>query len=405
VLSGCLRWLGQSEVKVSLGRLALPTLARVLHLLLPLTPRRRHVFVAAWPPDEGNAVELVRALAERYPGRIVWADAPRAERLRELGLDPARIDVARKNSLPAVWSFLTADVRFSTHGVYGCPRPTRGKPVVNLWHGDGLKATTGARIYATYLVSSSAVLAQDRLQHFRIPPRQLLLTGLPRIEQLRRPSSPAQLDALGIAGDRPFVVWMPTYRQAGGAGLDGSFVDSADVSHDAHIAQQISPGLAALHEQGLQIVVKPHPLDLVSRDHSGFILITDEAIRSAGTTLYAVLGASAGLLTDYSSVWTDYLALDRPIGFFMPDLQSYLSGRGFEPRDAMEHLPGSSLASVDDFVDFGTEMLGLKHEPGATLRRSSIRHFGLVHPPAPSDLLLTALQIRGALARSPSQEG
>jgi len=392
-------------VSLDLGRLALPTLGRALHLLLSLTPRRHHVFVAAWPSDEGNAVETVRALTKRYAGGVVWADAPPPEWLRKLGLDPSQVQFMRKNSIPALWSFLTAEVRFFTHGLYGCPRPVRRKPIVNLWHGDGPKATTGARIYATYLVSSSTILARDRLRHFRVPAEHLLTTGLPRIEQLRRPSSTSQLEALGIASDRPFVVWMPTYRQASGAGLNGSFVDSADVSEDARIVQQISSGLATLREQGLQVVVKPHPLDLVSRDHSSSILITDEAIRGAGTTLYAVLGASAGLLTDYSSVWTDYLALNRPIAFFMPDLRSYLSGRGIEPPDAMEHLPGASLTTMADFAAFGAEMLGTRPQPGSTLRRSSIEHFGLVHPHAPADVLLTALQERGAFRWSTSQEG
>jgi CDP-glycerol glycerophosphotransferase len=370
-----------------------------------VTPRLRHVFVASWPADEGNAVETVRVLEKRYRGAIVWVDPPSAERLHQLGIDPTRVVARPKNSLWAIWAFLTAEVTFFTHGVYGCPKVVRSKPTVNLWHGDGVKVTAGARIYSTYMVTSSTVLARARVEYFRVPPENLLNTGLPRIQQLRNPSSGEQLAALGIDPDRPFAVWMPTYRQAGGAGLSGSFVDTADVGVDAGIARTIAPGLAALRDQGIQIVVKPHPLDAMSRDDPGFILITDAAIQQAGTTLYQVLGASAGLLTDYSSVWTDYLALDRPIGFFMPDLQSYLSGRGIEPPDSMEHLPGPDLRTVADFTHLAEEMLRNELEPGRTLRRSAVEHFALVHPRSPADELVTALIDRGDLTPAPDQEG
>lgn len=390
---------------MDLGRLALLAFGRLLRLLLLITPRRRQVFVAAWPADEGNAVETVRALARRYPGRIVWADAPSGDRLQQLGIDPARVTSRRKTSLAAIWSFLTAEATFCTHGVYGCPKPVRGKSIVNLWHGDGIKVTAGPRIYSTYLVTSSAILARARVNHFRVPQENLLITGLPRVQQLRQPASATQLAALGIEPNRPFAVWMPTYRQAGGAGLSGSFVDTADIEVDAEIARSIAPGLAALREQGIQIVVKPHPLDAVSRDDPGFILVTDEAIRRAGTTLYHVLGASAGLLTDYSSVWTDYLALDRPIGFFMPDLGAYLSGRGLEPRDSMDHLPGPFLRTVADFEHLGAEMLGQEAEPGRTLRRHALDHFELVHPASPGDRLVSVLMERGALRSAGEQEG
>ena len=342
-------------------------------------------------------METVRVLGDRYDGDIVWADAPAPDRLRQLGIDPARVSAKPKNSLAAIWAFLTAEVTFFTHGVYGCPRPVRRKAIVNLWHGDGFKVTSGAQIYSTYLVSSSALLARPRVRHFKVPPQNLLTTGLPRIEQLRHPSSGQQLAALGIDPDRPFAVWMPTYRQAGGAGLNGSFVDTSDIDVDVHIARSIAPGLAALRARGIQIVVKPHPLDAVSREDADFILVTDDTIAAAGTTLYHVLGASVGLLTDYSSVWTDYLAVDRPIGFFMPDLAGYLAGRGLEPPDAMDHLPGVSLTAVADFEHLAAEMLGTECEPGATLRRSAREHFELVHPSSPAHLLVTALTERRAL--------
>src|SRR3712207_5743470 len=92
--AAALRGRGRRNGRMDLGRLALLAFAQVLRLLLLVTPRRRHVFVASWPADEGNAVETVRALLRGYPGRVVWADPPADDRLRHLGIDPAAV-VAR----------------------------------------------------------------------------------------------------------------------------------------------------------------------------------------------------------------------------------------------------------------------------------------------------------------------
>jgi len=51
--------------------------------------------------------------------------------------------------------------------------------------------------------------------------------------------------------------------------------------------------------------------------------------------LYEVINAADLLITDYSSVYFDYLLLDRPIIFTPLDLEQYKKNRGFlaEPYD------------------------------------------------------------------------
>ena len=127
------------------------------------------------------------------------------------------------------------------------------------------------------------------------------------------------------------------------------------------------------------------------------LVVTDGDLVAAGTTFYSVLGASAGLLTDYSSVWTDYLATDRPIGFFMPDVDAYVAERGLYPADALERLPGPTMTTPDDFSAFGREVLEIVDEPGRTLRSQAREYFRLVQPVNPASHLLDALEERGVL--------
>jgi len=295
-----------------------------------------------------------------------------------------------------VFAFLRSEIVFTTHGVYGCPKPVRGKVIVNLWHGDGPKGHAGAVVHSNYMVSGSGVFGRRQADAFGVGEGDLLLTGLPRISQLRQPADAAALQRLGIDSSRPFVVWMPTVRQYWAAGVNAARSDTTDTEADTALAELIRPGVRALDALGIQVVVKPHPIDLVSRTFDGFPAVADADVIAAGTTVYAFLGASAGLLTDYSSVWTDYLALDRPIGFFTPDLQAYLAGRGVQPG-SLELQPGPTLETADDFTRFGREVLGEQDGQGPQLRQRARQEFQITHPMRPADELLDELHRRDAL--------
>jgi len=67
--------------------------------------------------------------------------------------------------------------------------------------------------------------------------------------------------------------------------------------------------------------------------------------------MYTFLPRVAAMITDYSSLWADFLVLDRPMGFFCPDLAEYADGRGLDNEFTRE-LPGPLLQSDEELVDF-----------------------------------------------------
>ena len=56
------------------------------------------------------------------------------------------------------------------------------------------------------------------------------------------------------------------------------------------------------------------------------------------------------LITDYSSVFFDYAHSKRPILFFMPDLEDYISSRGVY-EEVLENLPGPKLTDNEELVE------------------------------------------------------
>jgi CDP-glycerol glycerophosphotransferase (TagB/SpsB family) len=85
------------------------------------------------------------------------------------------------------------------------------------------------------------------------------------------------------------------------------------------------------------LVIKPHPLDNVRELTDlpeSIVCVSDDGLRQMGTSLYRLLAQSDALITDFSSVYIDYLLTDKPILHFCPDLDDYQRSRGclFEMR-------------------------------------------------------------------------
>jgi CDP-glycerol glycerophosphotransferase (TagB/SpsB family) len=112
------------------------------------------------------------------------------------------------------------------------------------------------------------------------------------------------------ATDSKLVFYLPTYREAG-----TSFIDAFDTA-------AVGDLLAA---RGAHLYIKAHPDEPVtaaeSHPHVHWL--------PASVDPYLVLPHADVLVTDYSSVYFDYLAVDRPIVFFPYDRSSYTERRGF----------------------------------------------------------------------------
>ena len=378
------------------------------HGLLQLAPTLRHAVVAGSPDDEGNSVEVVRGLAGLMP--VYWLVNEHPESLLWLVDDVdgrANIRCVPRDSVRAYLAYLTARYIFFTHGLYGSPPPPAHKTVVNLWHGDGPKSRKGfAIIRSTFIVAGTSMWGLRRSQIFDVPAESVLITGNPRVDQFQRPPTREAMRTLALSDDRPLVLWLPTYRRTEyrgrrlGAVRNWSDADDLSRSEDpTEFAEQLARAAA---ERGIQVAIKPHPLDADRYEALPLPVIGQAELRQARTTPYQLLGITRGLITDYSSVWTDYLSLDRPIGFFCPDLDAYQAARGLNVEHYEEILPGPLLHSKDTVDAFLDECL--EDSIAARARRRQVAlTIGTGEAAGATDRLLAALGLTTApqLSRRP----
>lgn len=377
----CQRWLSGSSLTRTAHLLPHGVQSAVLQVGLNWLPARAHAVVAGFPDDEGNSVEVVRGLASRLPVYWLVAGDPKSLAWLVAGADKAAaVRCLRKNSLRAYWAYATARFVFFTHGLYGSPAPPRHKTFVNLWHGDGPKRRSGfATIRSTFVVSGTRLWGERRAEGFGVGEQGVLICGNPRVDQFARPADDAALRAVDIDPTRPVVLWLPTYRSTE---YRGSRVGGIRNWSDAHNLSRSEVVRSTLHQAalfaeslGITLVVKPHQLDADSYSSMGLHVVTNASLQAARMSLYQLLARVDGLITDYSSVWTDFLAMDRPMGFYCPDLSQYDAGRGLNVDDYPSLLPGPLLRSGADFETFLHDCVA-ESDRSRGMRRRSAAHIG-----------------------------
>lgn len=378
----------------------------VVRILLRVMPALDHAVVTGFPDDEGNSVEVVRALAGHLP--VFWLTEDSRDSVYWLISDadlrfPVRC--LPKNSMRAYLSYTTARYVFFTHGLYGSPKPPPRKTFVNLWHGDGAKRSKRfADIRSTFVVAGTQLWGSQRPVYFGVEEEGVLVTGNPRVDQFARPADDDAMRALGLDPDRRLVLWMPTYRKTEYRGRRLADVlnwsDAEELSRSDGQRQLFEQVAQMARRLGITVAVKPHPLDADRYAAMGLPVLSREDLNRARTTVYQLLGRSHGLITDYSSVWTDYLALDRPVGFHCPDIEEYESTRGLNVENYQDLLPSPLLRSVADFEEFLGECLD--ESPASKARRArSIEIVGAETRPGATGRLLQALAITSPPAGAP----
>lgn len=357
----------------------------VLSLLLLLIPTRRSVVVFTAPVMEGNAVEVVRWLNRNYEGCVTWLIADEFDPGSASGLlaepgETLRVRILPKKSTRAFIAWSRAELVLFTYLLYRGPTPRGNRTFVNLWHGDGPKpdlppGTVSAPAQIT--VAGTDLWGRGKVEAFGSPIDGLMVTGNPRIDQFRRPATDTDLNALGIKPDRPFVVWAPTFRAVRSDADSTLWSDSADLDPFRELRARADEFSSAIERLDLQVVIKRHALDAERYNFAKMVHIENRQLLDRSLGFYQLLARSAALITDYSSVWTDYLPLDRPIGLYCPDIEPYSRGRGFDVPRLEEFAPGPIATDVDGLLDFLRDVANCD-DPGRELRHSVCDKIGAV---------------------------
>ena len=345
-----------------------------------------------------NAKYLYLWVAANEPAiRPVWLSTDDAvvETLQQQGYEAYHAHSLRGRLLT-----LRAGVVFVTQGLRDLHMgATAGATLVQLWHGLPLKTIAWdaewpdqpwpVRRCHSYmadeidLVTAPSTAAIEPLSSgLGIDRERFVVTGYPRtdvfasgIEGARLTVDESLIDHIeSQAADSDLVFYLPTYR-----GADDSFVEAFDAAAVGDL----------LEARGAHLYIKAHPDEPVTaaEDHPRVHWLP------ASVDPYLVLPHADVLVTDYSSVFFDYLAADRPIVYFAYDQSSYSAARGFY-FDYESVTPGPIATDMDELrtaLDEALDAVAGGSDPYAAERRALRERFCPVPPGTASKRVFEAV--------------
>jgi CDP-glycerol glycerophosphotransferase (TagB/SpsB family)/glycosyltransferase involved in cell wall biosynthesis len=231
---------------------------------------------------------------------------------------------------------------------------------INTWHGTPLKnmgydipgGIPDARnivrnfVAADYLVSANSRMTDMYLQSYRmrnIFEGKLLETGYPRTDRQTLTEKEQQealrsLEHYGVTLDpaKKTVLLAPTWK-------------GNNFHNPRQDGKQLLGTIAQLQErlgEDYQVLLKVHQTiyeQTVDLPESTGKLVPNEIPTNV------TLALTDTLISDFSSVFFDFLSTGRPLAFYLPDLEEYAENRG--TYDQPHELPGPISQNLEDLAE------------------------------------------------------
>lgn len=237
--------------------------------------------------------------------------------------------------------------------------PVKKQVVIQMWHGTSFKGfaenmtktSSNTDSFYSYVYASSEFFKPIVMKKFNCSENKVALCGHPRTDVFYL--NEANYD---LGNYKKTIVWMPTFRKS-------KILGQADTQQSSILPTVMDSELTELDQflggLGIQIIVKLHPMQDLSgvdiKSLKNLTLLSNDQFESSGMDIYRLLRQSDALITDYSSVFYDYLLLDKPIGFTENDVDEYEKNRGFAV-DPEKFRPGERIRSLHELENFITEL-------------------------------------------------
>ncbi len=194
-----------------------------------------------------------------------------------------------------------------------------------------------------YAVASESV-RKTRASAFRASPDKVLVTGTPRtdiffnskVEKVPLHTFLADLKAKGFK----IGIYMPTRSEG-------------------FLLEDLKDMEPELKDKKIFLLIKLHyrklgEVDSLEEDVGNVRFIRDEDINQ---DIYTILKCTDFLITDYSSTYTDYLLLDKPIIFFIKGIHDFLEDKHSLWFDYWEVTPGPKAKNWQQLVKYMDEAI------------------------------------------------
>lgn len=331
-----------------------------------LVPRKHNMCVfGAWLGERfaDNPKQLFLEMQKHKNLRAIWItkDKEVKKQVEKLGFE-----VYMQNTFKAVWVQLTAKYAVVSNGISDLGHTFLGRAVIiNLWHGIPLKKVCYDNKYEKnwdspvqkardfivniplgnmYYVATSPLFSKIYQSAFRVRKEQVLCLGQPRSDIFFQEKKP-----MPYFPGKNIILYCPTHRKEGAVKIEAAKLFNLEKLE------------TFLEENGYYFIIKKHFYHREEKEElQSYPHIID--VTGKNMDIQRLIMETKAMVTDYSSIYIDYLLLGRPLLFYCYDYEEYLAEDREMYFDYEEVTPGFKARDFDSllkelglFVKYGEE--------------------------------------------------
>ena len=330
-----------------------------------ITPRNKKKWVIGNKTGWNDNSKYFHIYLAEYENEIrpIWICKTRKERdlVRSKGLE-----VYRKWSIKGLYHTMTSGAFIFSSGVHDINYWASGKVVkFNLWHGVGVKklGMKSSDLYdpsklltriltpffydqSTRFIGPSDMMAQHFADCYRLSNEQMLKVGYPRCEfilsnqaniltQIRKYENEEIAENIErLKKYEKVYIYMPTFRDAQTDFIEASGIDFKVLNDLLVSKNQI-------------LILKLHPATRIKREH--IFGMSNIVILDKNMDVYPILPFTDVLITDYSSIYYDYILMEnKGIILFPFDYDEYIKNSRDLAFDYLTYTPGCKAWNFEE---------------------------------------------------------
>lgn len=186
--------------------------------------------------------------------------------------------------------------------------------------------------------------------------KRIIVTGFPRNDFLFETDSALVRKNKMLQNFDKIIVWMPTFRQSWHKGRrdnESNFAFGVPIIKTMEDFYKLNN---ALKKNNTVLIAKIHfaqDMSYVKEQRlSNIFFWTNDDLKEMNLQLNEFLAGTDALITDYSSVYFDYLLLNKPIGLTVDDIDVYLKSPGIVYESYFDAIKGFYIHNLDEMINF-----------------------------------------------------
>lgn len=308
--------------------------------------KKLNITFCSFPDFAGNAKALYEYMVKTYNDNmnytwIVYNEAT-VEILKKKGINAILIGTDEfKKYIPKTNVFFTTHANLAEDKL-----KAKNSIYIELWHGIGPKPVgfltknlsqkdedwyNHIKEIIDYMIVPSEFWRPIMSAMFNINVKRILPLGLPLLDEIKKSNGRQNLEkvlGIDIGKYKKVIMYMPTFKKGCGRKLESTYNKQNILNFYDYSDNDL---IKYLKGNNYLLVVKRHPSDeaqYAEIENDNIKNLNNNMSNKLGLNVNNILNASDLLITDYSSIGTEFSFLDKPVIYIATDLEEYKNNRG-----------------------------------------------------------------------------